>query len=67
MCLAKGRPRAATQLDHIVALDNGGKDFDEDPDNAQGLCDECHKVKTAKDMGYTRRPTIGADGWPIDT
>lgn len=65
-CLAKGRPRAATQLDHKQALVNGGKDFDEDPSNAQGLCDDCHEEKTAQDLGYKRRKQIGADGWPIE-
>jgi 5-methylcytosine-specific restriction endonuclease McrA len=39
-------------LDHKVALDNGGQDTDE---NCQVLCngpDGCHVRKTARDMGY---------------
>lgn len=66
-CEAKGKVRLATQLDHIVALDNGGDDFDRDGGrNRQGLCDECHLQKTAEDFGYQHRPKVqtGADGWP---
>lgn len=62
-CLAKGRVRAWTQRDHIVALDNGGADTE---DNVQGLCDECHRIKTNKDIGYRERVTIGLDGYPVD-
>lgn len=65
-CLTKGRVTVATQLDHKVALTNGGKDFDEDPDNAQALCDECHEAKTREDLGQRKRVTIGLDGWPVD-
>jgi len=61
-CRAKGLITAATQVDHITALVNGGADVEE---NRQGLCDECHKVKTAEDLGYRRRPAIGLDGWPV--
>jgi 5-methylcytosine-specific restriction endonuclease McrA len=69
-CLQRGRTAAATQLDHIVALANGGKDFDaDDGKNRQGLCDECHELKTAADLGYTHKPkrVIGLDGFPIHT
>lgn len=64
-CSTDQRPVQATQLDHKVALVNGGKDFNEDPGQAQGLCDDCHKEKTAEDLGQKRRPEIGADGWPV--
>lgn len=63
-CLASGRPVRAVEVDHKVALANGGKDFDQDPGQAQGLCLDCHKTKTAIDMGYRSRATIGLDGWP---
>ena len=67
-CEAMNLVTLATQLDHIVALANGGKDFDEDDGkNRQGLCDECHKEKTAEDLGWTYKPTvvIDEDGWPV--
>jgi 5-methylcytosine-specific restriction protein A len=65
-CRERGRASLATQLDHKVALVNGGQDFDVDPDNAQGLCDPCHVDKTAEDLGIRRRPQVGRDGWPVD-
>jgi 5-methylcytosine-specific restriction endonuclease McrA len=61
-CAKLGVVRLWTQRDHIQALANGGPDTDE---NTQGLCDEHHKAKTAKDMGYKQRLTIGPDGWPV--
>ena len=64
-CDKNGKVRLATQLDHIVALDNGGTDFDQ-PGNRQGLCDDCHEVKTARDLGHRSRRAIGLDGFPID-
>ena len=36
--------RVAQVLDHIVPLADGGTDT---PENRQGLCVECHTVKTA--------------------
>lgn len=62
-CKAQGRVTAATELDHILALENGGAD--DDPDNWQGLCSDCHKEKTAEDMGYRKRVAVGLDGWPV--
>lgn len=61
-CEAKGRIRLATELDHTVALANGGKD---EPGNRQGLCAECHEAKTRLDLGYRIREAIGPDGEPI--
>jgi 5-methylcytosine-specific restriction protein A len=61
-CEAKGNVSLATEVDHITALVNGGKDTQ---DNRQGLCKECHAVKTAADMGHKPRVTIGIDGWPM--
>lgn len=60
-CGRQGRVTAATVPDHITALVNGGDDTEE---NLQALCDECHRVKTAKDLGHRVKPTIGVDGWP---
>ena len=48
-CLKQGLYVAWTELDHIVALTNGGEDTDE---NLQGLCSHHHAVKTARDMGW---------------
>lgn len=69
MCQAKDPPEVtpATQLDHIVALTNGGPDFDcDDGGNRQGLCDACHEAKTRTDLGYSERRVIGLDGFPVD-
>lgn len=62
MCSARGIYRAATQVDHVVALANGGAD---DDSNRQGLCDDCHAVKTAHDLGYSVKG-CAVDGSPID-
>lgn len=47
LCLAVGRLRAATEVDHIVPLERGGSDNDH---NLQGLCHECHVEKTAREQ-----------------
>lgn len=54
VCKAKGRTTAATQLDHIKAIVNGG-DARPDDDGYQGLCDACHTDKSRADLGYTPR------------
>lgn len=59
MCKASGRVTLATEVDHIVALVNGGEDH---ADNRQALCDECHKAKTRRDLGQRERVTFDADG-----
>lgn len=63
-CMAAGVVREGTQVDHVVALVNGGEDIEQ---NRQTLCDECHKVKTAHDLGHTVRVATGLDGWPVTT
>ncbi len=52
----------ATELDHIIALVNGGSDV---ASNKQGLCSPCHEKKTALDLGYIKRERTGDDGYPI--
>jgi 5-methylcytosine-specific restriction protein A len=47
-CERKLRSGDSWQLDHIIALENGGKD---EPDNLAPCCDWCHKGKTAEDHG----------------
>lgn len=60
-CEAAGRVTAATQVDHIVALANHGAD---EETNLQGLCDECHRIKTAADLGYTLQSGCDDSGNP---
>ncbi len=61
MC-AMCRTAVATELDHVVALTNGGSN---DEDNLQGLCASCHELKTLADLGQRPRVTTGLDGWPV--
>lgn len=42
-CLLEGWAVAATQRDHIVPLEEGGRD---DDSNEQGLCEACHDTKS---------------------
>ena len=54
-CERKLGPRDDWDVDHIIALENGGTD---DDSNLQILCDWCHKPKTAADhslAGHGRR------------
>ncbi len=62
----KAEPRRLTLwtiLDHIRPLYLGGADT---PENRQGLCDDCNAAKTARDMGYKKKPKIGPDGYRIE-
>ena len=61
-CQRAGRLNLASELDHIVALVNGGGNEEE---NLQGLCAPCHVDKTALDLGQRVKPVIGLDGWPV--
>jgi 5-methylcytosine-specific restriction protein A len=60
-CQQIGKVREAKELDHIIPLFKGGSD---DDDNLQGLCVECHRKKSAADLGIKYKPPIGVDGWP---
>ena len=60
-CLRAGRITEAKAVDHIKPKAQGGSD---DLANLQGICDQCHADKTARDEGWKRPPTIGTDGWP---
>jgi len=61
-CEKVGRIRAWTEIDHRVPLTKGGPDV---ASNRFGLCDDCHKAKTIRDMGYKKKPRIGLDGYPV--
>lgn len=62
-CEKRGIVTLATELDHKVALVNGGTN---EESNLAGICKQCHIRKTAKDLGYKEKKQIGLDGWPID-
>lgn len=51
-CATKGIDRAAEHVDHIVPLDRGGTNAD---DNLQPLCQACHNAKTAAERGRPGR------------
>lgn len=58
-CLSKGRATPATEVDHIVPRSKGGPMVDS---NAQSICTDCHKAKTAEDEGHARRVQFDASG-----
>jgi 5-methylcytosine-specific restriction enzyme A len=62
MCEEKGFVTPGAEMDHIVPLFKGGGNED---GNLQMLCVECHRKKSAIDLGVIYKPTIGLDGWPI--
>jgi 5-methylcytosine-specific restriction protein A len=55
MCEASGRVTAATVRDHIVPLAEGGL---ESEDNVQGLCEPCHRAKTATEAARGKRRAL---------
>lgn len=63
LCARRGRFAAATQVDHIIPLCDGGAD---DDSNRQPICDDCHARKTAAEGGSVK--AIGCDvaGLPLD-
>lgn len=61
MCDSLGIVTQGAELDHILPLYKGG---DNNDSNLQMLCIECHKKKTAEDLGFRYKPEIGTDGWP---
>jgi 5-methylcytosine-specific restriction protein A len=58
-CQAIGRVALATELDHKIALANGGEDTES---NRQGLCADCHKAKTREDCGQREQTQFDSDG-----
>jgi len=61
-CNAKGRTTVATQVDHILAIANGGAAHD--ITNLQPICAECHQDKCNLDKGHRLRRRITEGGWP---
>jgi 5-methylcytosine-specific restriction protein A len=57
-CLALGLCTAATQVDHIKPISDGGDA--RDPDNLQSLCASHHSQKTRADNGGGRSASGGA-------
>lgn len=45
ICRADGCGRPATEVDHIVEIQDGGAEFD--LENVRSLCHDCHVVKTS--------------------
>lgn len=54
LCAAKDRVSAATLVDHIIPLADGGERLDDS--NLQPLCVECHAIKTGADLANRRQP-----------
>ena len=61
-CEALNITTAGVELDHRIALVNGGTNED---DNMDLLCVKHHKIKTAEDLGYAPRG-CDARGLPTD-
>jgi hypothetical protein len=54
-CLAFGRVTRATEVDHVIPLEQGGRE--DDSRNCQSLCHDCHLIKTATERrGAAARP-----------
>jgi 5-methylcytosine-specific restriction protein A len=51
-CSVEGCPEPATDVDHIVALRDGGKRFD--PANCRSMCHPHHSARTIADQGANR-------------
>lgn len=65
MCWAEGNAKAATVVDHKVPH-RGDEELMWDRTNWQPLCKAHHDGdKQAMERSGKVRPTIGADGWPV--
>ena len=62
-CKKSGALKVAHEVDHIKPIHQGGTD---DDGNLCAINRECHKLKTAEELGKRRKPLIGLDGWPIE-
>ena len=62
-CEKEGVLMPFDEVDHVIALENGGEDTDE---NRQGLCLMHHQRKTRLDNGYQPLGSSDASGTPLD-
>jgi len=62
-CRKCSRPVLRGEVDHVVSLDNGGSN---DDDNLWLLCVDCHRDKTTVDMGYKVKTEVDSSGLPIN-
>lgn len=60
-CRDKGKINLAEEVDHIVALVNGGSN---DDSNLMGLCRACHYEKTLLDLGRKIKRRVDVNGIP---
>ena len=54
-CDEKGITRLAEQVDHVIPLEQGGEDKD---NNKQALCVPCHAAKTATEQSQSSRAQV---------
>ena len=59
-CLRKGRLTVATEVDHIIPLEEGGTD---EGSNLQSLCHDCHALKTT--IENTGRASLRPEWLPM--
>jgi 5-methylcytosine-specific restriction protein A len=62
-CQRRGVLRTAVEVDHIIALMNGGTN---DDSNMESLCDDCHVMKTRADKGLSPSASCSEEGIPND-
>jgi hypothetical protein len=60
-CKRSGRLTLALQADHIIALVNDGIDNEA---NMEAICVQCHRAKTALDLGYATKHGCDRKGMP---
>lgn len=65
-CYKLGRVTPATEVDHITPKSQDGED---DADNLQSICSDCHKAKTKQEAnagrGLRAKPAFDARGFPV--
>ena len=64
VCLKRGRPTPAAEVDHVVPLFKGGTDDDA---NLQAICRSCHDSKTRAEQGHKASGGCDANGFPTDS